>query len=178
VERKSKKKVRNSPRIKKRPATKAGRQEAFLLAFSKTGIINDACRCTKIERTIVAKWREDLVFEGRFQKALKISTELMEREALRRATTGTLKPVFYQGAKCGRIREHSDTLLMFILKKRDPSYRDKSFEITGKDGKPLQIEATLTIEQMIEKMRPDEVEAELARMEAEEKASRKEAQRE
>ena len=41
----------------------------------------------------------------------------------------------------------------------------------GDKDNPVRIEATLTLEQMIERMKPDEVEAELARMEAEEKAS-------
>lgn len=172
--RKSKRKVPTISRIKKKATTKAGRQDAFLTAFSKTGIISVAAKCSKIDRRTVTNWREDPKFEERFQEALKESTELMEKEALRRATTGTLKPVFYKGAKCGLIREYSDTLLMFLLKGRDAKYKDKSLEISGVGGKPLQIEAALTIEQMIERMRPDEVEAELARMEAEEKASGKE----
>jgi len=34
-----------------------------------------------------------------------------------------LKPVYYQGEQCGEVREYSDTLLIFILKARDPAYR-------------------------------------------------------
>ena len=46
---------------------------------------------------------------------------------MRRASEGTLKPVFYQGKMCGEIREYSDTLLIFLLKARRPeTYRERS----------------------------------------------------
>jgi hypothetical protein len=51
--------------------------------------------------------------------------EKMESEADRRAIEGTNKPVFYQGEQCGVIREYSDSLLMFRLKRLDPAYRDR-----------------------------------------------------
>ena len=38
---------------------------------------------------------------------------------------GVRKPVFYQGAICGSVREYSDTLLMFLMKGAMPEkYRD------------------------------------------------------
>lgn len=51
--------------------------------------------------------------------------ELLEGEARRRAYEGTVKPVYYKGEQCGKIREYSDTLMMFILKAKKPEYRDR-----------------------------------------------------
>ena len=61
-----------------------------------------------------------------FEDADEEVTETLEREATRRASKGTLKPVFYQGKVCGEIREYSDTLLIFLLKARRPDYQDTS----------------------------------------------------
>ena len=41
---------------------------------------------------------------------------MMEKEADRRSIRGTLEPVFWKGAICGKIRTFSDSLLMFWLK--------------------------------------------------------------
>ena len=53
-----------------------------------------------------------------FEDADEEVTETLEREATRRASKGTLKPVFYQGKVCGEIREYSDTLLIFLQLER------------------------------------------------------------
>lgn len=47
-------------------------------------------------------------------------------EAHRRAVEGVEKPVFHKGVEVGSVREYSDTLLMFLLKKWHPEvYDDK-----------------------------------------------------
>jgi hypothetical protein len=41
----------------------------------------------------------------------------------------------------GRAKDQSDTLLMFLLKRRDPAYRDSArVEVTGANGGPLEVE--------------------------------------
>ncbi len=62
---------------------------------------------------------------------------------------GTEKPVFGsmgQGLGSGRIgevTEYSDSLLMFLIKQRDPSFRDTHrVEHANADGKPLEISDT------------------------------------
>jgi hypothetical protein len=64
-------------------------------------------------------------FRRAWNKATTIGTELLEREAERRAYHGTEKPVFHKGQQCGTITEYSDGLMTFLLKARRPEvYRD------------------------------------------------------
>lgn len=70
---------------------------------------------------------------------MDLGSDALEDEAIRRASQGTLKPVFYQGVQCGEVREYSDTLMMFMLKARRPErFKERSAtELTGKDGAPI-----------------------------------------
>lgn len=69
--------------------------------------------------------KTDEEFRQAWKEASDIGTELLEQEAARRAFHGTLKPVFHKGVRCGAIREYSDTLLIFLLKARNPAkYRE------------------------------------------------------
>ena len=101
-------------------------KEKWLEAHRKYGIITVTCRKTKIGRSTVYEWLEsDSDFVKKKEDAEKEAIELLEGEARRRAFQGTLKPVFYQGERCGSIREYSDSLAMFILKAKKPEYRDR-----------------------------------------------------
>ena len=54
------------------------------------------------------------------------ATEVLEREAWRRARDGTPEPVFQHGKEVGVIQRYSDQLLMFLLRARAPErYRDR-----------------------------------------------------
>ena len=109
---------RQSERLKKR----------FLESFSATGNISASCRAVGIgSRNTVYKWQEDDDdFALAFREAEITSTELMEQEAHRRGVLGYEKPVYQGGAQVGTIREYSDTLLIFMLKARNPAkYREK-----------------------------------------------------
>lgn len=66
-------------------------------------------------------WRDsDEEFKAEWQKCYRIGTDALEAEAQRRATSGVEEPVYYKGVVVGVTRKHSDTLLMFLLKARDP----------------------------------------------------------
>jgi hypothetical protein len=58
--------------------------------------------------------------------ALEAAKHQLEEEAIRRATEGVLEPQFYKGTICGYKTNYSDALLMFVLRKLDPSYRDSA----------------------------------------------------
>lgn len=45
----------------------------------------------------------------------------LESEAVRRALSGVVVPVFHQGRECGSTVKHSDQLLMFLLKTLKPA---------------------------------------------------------
>jgi hypothetical protein len=69
-------------------------------------------------------------YKKAFEDAYQRSTTMLEAEAIRRAT-GYEKPLVYRGVITGHVLEHSDNLLMFLLKKRDPSYRDNHTQQVG-----------------------------------------------
>lgn len=85
----------------------AAKREAFLDAYRKTGTIKAACDLIGLSRARVAVWRkQDPEFSLAFDTAVTEYTEHLERIVHQRA------------------EDKSDILLMFALKKRDPSYRE------------------------------------------------------
>lgn len=81
-------------------------QTNFLQAYAACGTIQKACAETKISRDRVSRWKKtDLAFQTAFDLADSKYTEKLE-EILDRQV------------------EKNPILLMFALKKRDPSYRE------------------------------------------------------
>ncbi len=99
----------------------------FLAELARTGIVGVACTKAKIGRSTVYDVRkEDEAFAAAWDAALDDAVDTMESEAWRRGVKGTQKPVFQGGKEVGRIREYSDTLLIFMLKGARPEkYRDR-----------------------------------------------------
>lgn len=49
--------------------------------------------------------------------------------------------LYQRGELVGRVPPYRDVLLMFLLKKRDPSYRDSArLEVSGAGDEPIQVE--------------------------------------
>lgn len=112
----------------------------FLEALADTANVSAAAKKIRISRQYMYQVREeDEEFAAAWDEAVKLGTAALEDEAVRRAMDGTLKPVFYQGEKVGSIREYSDTLLIFLLKARDPDkYADRvKKELSGPGGGPV-----------------------------------------
>ena len=103
-------------------------QAAFLQAFQTVCTVTKAAAKAGIGRRTHYDWlKADPSYAAQFEDLEQAVTETLEQEVIRRASKGTLKPVFYQGKTCGQIREYSDTLLIFLLKARRPeTYRDRS----------------------------------------------------
>ncbi|WP_236687592.1 hypothetical protein [Chromobacterium subtsugae] len=115
--------------------------EQFLLALADTANVSAAAKKARISRRHMYRLRKDNEdLAAAWKEAIALGTAALEDEAARRAMEGTLKPVFYKGTKVGTVREYSDTLLIFLLKARDPEkYADRvKQELTGKGGGPLQ----------------------------------------
>jgi len=108
--------------------------QTFLDELSKCGNVKDACVAAGVGRRTVYDWRaKDPEFAQAWDSALDEAADTMEREAFRRAVEGTEKPVFGSLGKgkgtgeVGRIREYSDTLLIFLLKAARPEkYRERT----------------------------------------------------
>lgn len=116
-------------------------QSAFLAAYAVCGIIKVAAEAAEISRAVVYKWRADPEFAAAMDSAGEDAADLLEKEALRRATEGTVRPVFYKGEECGGVREYSDTLTVLLLKARRPEkFRDnQKIEHTGPNGGAIAI---------------------------------------
>jgi len=135
------------------------KQAAFLAAFAECGVITEAARAAKVNRTDHYDWLLDPEYSAAFDAAKEQAIELMESEARRRAIEGVAEPVIYQGSLCfeplrdksGKIKrdpktkevlfskkplvvyKKSDILLMFLLKAAKPdTYRENSkVELSG-----------------------------------------------
>lgn len=105
----------------------------FLEELAVRGSVVGACDAADCSRTNAYAERErDAEFAAAWDEAKRIAVERMEDEARRRAVEGTLKPVFQGGEMVGKVREYSDTLLIFLLKAHDPKYREKQqVELSG-----------------------------------------------
>jgi len=103
------------------------KKERFLTAFRELASISAAARSTKIARSEHYRWmREDEDYAAQFGESQEVAADALEDEAVRRAKEGTQRPVFQGGKLVGKIREYSDTLLIFLLKAARPKkYRDK-----------------------------------------------------
>lgn len=110
------------------PATLADWAPVFLQALYSGLSVTDAVATAGVDYSMPYKRREtDEGFRQAWAEAAERGTELLEQEAARRAYHGTLKPVFHQGVECGKVREYSDTLMIFLLKARNPQkYRDNA----------------------------------------------------
>lgn len=97
------------------------RYAEFLDHLSENGLIKEACQYAGLSRLQVKRRiREDHEFRALYEEAYELGTDAIEDEATRRATIGTLEPVFFKGRRVATIRKKSDLLMMFILKARRP----------------------------------------------------------
>lgn len=113
--------------------------------LARHGNVSEALRKAKAGRGWVYRWRqEDLEFADAFEEARKCGIEVLKDEAHRRAYTGVEEPVFYQGEEVARIRKYSDTLLMFLIKQADPTYREHyHLEHENAGGRPFMFQMQL-----------------------------------
>lgn len=108
------------------------KEETFLVVLRETDNVTEAARTAGVPRRTAYEWREaDPDFAARWDEAVEEALDAMEREVRRRGLEGVDKPVFYQGAVCGSVREFSDTLLMFHLKARRPEKFRERYEVTS-----------------------------------------------
>jgi hypothetical protein len=139
-------------------------QLAFLSAYEGCGIVSRAARAAGISKSTHYEWlSSDEAYAAAFKEAEKTATDSLLDEARRRAVQGVEKPVLYKGSRCYEMiphpdpkkkgvlvedhtrpivfREYSDSMLMFLIKQRDPSFREHSkVELGGAGGGPARIE--------------------------------------
>lgn len=106
---------------KKKADRNAKKRTSFLAALASGASVADAANAAVIGVRTAYNWRAaDKTFAGDWERAYAQGADALHAEALRRATEGVDEPVFHQGAIVGYVRRRSDTLLMFLMKARDP----------------------------------------------------------
>jgi hypothetical protein len=107
-------------------------KKVFLEHFAELGNLTAAARATGVSRGVVYKWKdEDEAFAAAFGEADVAATEVLEAEARRRAVEGNPHTKSWydrSGLLVAQETEitYSDTLLIFLLKARDPrKYRER-----------------------------------------------------
>lgn len=107
----------------------ATKKQMFCDALADGFTVANAAYVTGNVLRTVYRWRdEDPEFAEAWAIAYAAGAETLHSEALRRAVTGVEKPLFHMGhairdPETGApvvLREYSDTLLIFLMKARDP----------------------------------------------------------
>lgn len=121
------------------------KKRAFLAAIANTASIVRAPEIVGIDRDNHYIWlKKDPEYAAAFEIAWKRGADGLEAEAVRRAYEGVTKPIFHGGKRAidvvqnpdgsikrdergkpmgvpAAVREYSDTLLIFLLKGRNPA---------------------------------------------------------
>ena len=104
------------------------KRKVFLQILAQTGKVTEAAKAVGYANTKTMELyrRKDDDFAEEWELALSAAKHVLEEEAIRRAQDGVLEPVFYKGDIVGYKTNYSDSLLMFLLRKLDPNYRDSA----------------------------------------------------
>ena len=102
-------------------------RKIFLRYLAESGNITEAAYLAGVTRQAAYKVRKvDAAFADAWDESEEDAIQALELEARRRAKDGVEKPVFHAGEECGRIRQYSDVLMMFLMKAHRPDkYRDR-----------------------------------------------------
>jgi hypothetical protein len=143
---------------------------AFLAAYSSCASRTKAANAIGIDRTTHYIWlREDAEYKQQFDALAEEVADLLEDEAVRRAVEGEEEPLIGRVDKdldgiITKVRKRSDRLLELLLKANRPDKFRERREITGKNGGPINYRD-------VSAMSDEELDAEIARIEAEEAAA-------
>ena len=122
---------------------RAEQQAAFLAAYARIATVKDAAQAAGVGRRTHYDWlAADATYVERFEEARRDATDVLLREARRRAVVGVQEPVFYRGEAVGTVTKYSDVLLIFLLKGLLPQvFRDR-VEHTGAHGEGIRVAST------------------------------------
>lgn len=104
------------------------KRKAFLRVLAQTGKVAEAARACGFQDTSSLQnfRRKDEDFAKEWDNALESAAHVLEEEAIDRAINGVLEPTYYKGEVVGYTPKKSDALMMFLLRKLNPAYRDTS----------------------------------------------------
>jgi hypothetical protein len=117
-------------------------QDPFIEELADCGNISLACKAAGINRMTAYRTRQkDPMFAQRWDDALNVAVDSLEREAWRRAREGVtrIEPIMYQGEQVAEkvITEYSDKMLELLLKCNRPHKYREQIRITIADANRL-----------------------------------------
>lgn len=132
-----------------RTAKTEAQQRSFFENYVKVGTITGAARRAGIDPAYHYKWLEtDPDYPARFKLTHLQASEALVEEGRRRALEGVEEPTgWYRGEPGGFVKRYSDSLLIFLIKGAFPDIYKDRHEHTGKNGGPIEVSSTVTIEQ-------------------------------
>lgn len=108
-------------RSKRKNTKTPARTAVFLDALAGGLSVSSAAKAAGVPLRTMYGWREgDPAFAAEWAAAYTIGADNLEAEAQRRAVKGVEEPVFHSGKVVGSVMRYSDTLLIFMMKARDP----------------------------------------------------------
>jgi hypothetical protein len=132
------------------------RKKAFLTTLAHTGVIAAAAAKAGLPKSTVVNWLKiDPAFAEAYQEALEVAADLLELEALRRATHGVAEAVWHKPKEgepyiVGYNTKYSDSLLIALLKAKKPEQFRERYEVDHKaegSGGVLVVPGVIPLEQ-------------------------------
>lgn len=106
------------------------RKADFLRAFAISNTLTTAAASVGVSRQAVnSALQRDRNFRALFDEAIEVYRDRLVTEMNRRAIDGVIMPVYFKGERIdnpGDLRQYSDRLLEIMIKRADPSFRDKT----------------------------------------------------
>ncbi len=103
------------------------KRKIFLQTLARTGKVKHSAQMAGYQdsKTLRMVRLKDEEFSQAWDDASDAAADIMEDEAMRRATEGVMEPEYYKGGVVGHKVKYSDTLLQFLLKGARPDkFRD------------------------------------------------------
>jgi hypothetical protein len=127
---------------------KSNKLLGFVMRLGQHGNVTRALKAAKLDRGYAYDKRAtDQEFAQAWDDAKKMGLDVLKDEAWRRAHEGVLRDKYHAGDVCGQERVYSDTLLMFLIKQADPSYREHfDVNLGNAGGRPFMFQMVLNPE--------------------------------
>ncbi|API59123.1 hypothetical protein BSL82_07215 [Tardibacter chloracetimidivorans] len=118
----------------------AARRKHFVEVLAQTANVTESAKQAGLDRSAVYRLRaRSESFRAAWDEAMNQALDDLEAVLLERAAHGVEKPVFYGGKPCGKVRQYSDTLAMFILRAKRPNTYGRA--ATGDPQSPVEEDA-------------------------------------
>jgi hypothetical protein len=111
----------------------------FFRLFAASGSVAFAADRTGLSRSVLyRRKRNDPAFAKRWSEAQELGVSKVRDEVFRRAVVGIKRPVFYGGARIGKVKHYDNRLLWSLLRSHEPeTYGNKRPQPIG--GAPVDL---------------------------------------